>query len=75
MSQANPKELDMKPVTLSDSYSFAAERAADPWTRSALDFLERSREVANEVVVDGTRSETSTSGREEIVAPRSGPFV
>lgn len=65
----------MKPETLSDSYNFAADRAADPWTLAALDFLERSREVANEVVVDGTRSETSTSGREEIVAPRSGPPV
>jgi len=65
----------MKPLMLSDSYSFAADRAADPWTRSALDFLERSREVANEVVVDGTRSETSTSGREEIAAPGSGTPV
>jgi hypothetical protein len=65
----------MKPVKLSDSYVFAADRAADPWVRAALEFLERSREVASEVVVDGTRSETSTSGREEIVAPHSGPAV
>jgi hypothetical protein len=65
----------MKPVELGDSYGFAADRAADPWTEGALDFLERSREVANEVVVDGTRRETSTSGREEVVAPRSGPPV
>jgi hypothetical protein len=65
----------MKPVKLNDSYGFAADRAADPWTLSALDFLERSREVASEVVVDGTRSETSTSAREEIVAPRSGSPV
>jgi hypothetical protein len=65
----------MKPVKLSDSYGFAADRAADPWTRAALEFLERSREVASEVVVDGTRSETSTSGREEIPVPRSGPSV
>jgi hypothetical protein len=65
----------MKPVTLSDSYDFAADRAADPWTRAALEFLERSREVANEVVVDGTRGETSTSAREELSAPRSGPPV
>jgi hypothetical protein len=65
----------MKPVKLSDSYGFAADRAADPWTEGALDFLERSRDVANEAVVDGTRGETSTSGREEIVAPRSGPPV
>jgi hypothetical protein len=65
----------MRPVKLSDSYDFAADRAADPWTEGALDFLERSREVANEVVVDGTRVETSTSEREEIAAPRSGPPV
>jgi hypothetical protein len=65
----------MKPVTWSDSFDFAAERAADPWTLAALEFLERSREVANEVVVDGTRTETSTSGREEVLAPRSGPPV
>jgi len=67
--------FEVKSVKLSDSFGFAAERAADPWTRSALEFLERSRDVANEVVVDGTRSETSTSGREEISAPRSGPPV
>jgi hypothetical protein len=65
----------MKSVKLSDGFGFAADRAADPWTEGALDFLERSREVANEAVVDGRRGETSTSGREEIVAPRSGPPV
>ena len=65
----------MKPVKLSDRHGFSSDRVADPWTEGALDFLERSREVANEVVVDGTRSETSTSGREEIVAPRSRPPV
>jgi hypothetical protein len=41
----------------------------------ALEFLERSRDVANEVVVDGTRGETSTSRREETAPPRSGPVV
>jgi hypothetical protein len=41
----------------------------------ALDFLERSRDVANEVVVDGTRRETSTSRREEATAIDSGPVV
>jgi len=66
----------MKPVKLSDSFGFAADLAADPWTRAALEFLERSREVANEVVVDGTRNETSTSRRdEETAAPRSRPPV
>jgi len=62
----------MKP-RLIDSFVFAMDQA--DWTRTALEFLERSREVADEVVVDGTRSETSTSGREEIPAPRSGPPV
>ena len=65
----------MKSVKLSDGFGFAADRAADPWTQGALDFLERSREVANEVVVDGTRSETSTSARAEIVAPHPGSPV
>jgi hypothetical protein len=32
----------------------------------ALDFLERSRDVASEVVVDGRSRETSTSRREEV---------
>jgi hypothetical protein len=32
---------------------------------AALDFLERSRDVANEVVAEGTRAETSPSPREE----------
>lgn len=59
----------------SDSFGFVAFPTADAAGAAALDFLERSRDVANEVVVDGTRSETSTSGREENVAPRSGPAV
>jgi hypothetical protein len=76
MSPASPTaRLEMKPLTLSDSYGFAADRALDPWILTALEFLERSREVASEVVVDGTRSETSTSGREEIAAPGSGTPV
>jgi hypothetical protein len=41
----------------------------------ALDFLERSRDVANEVVVDGTRRETSTSRRDEATAIDSGAVV
>jgi hypothetical protein len=41
----------------------------------ALEFLERSRDVASEVVVDGTRGETSTSQREEITHTRPGPAV
>jgi hypothetical protein len=41
----------------------------------ALRFLERSRDVASEVVVDGTRRETSTSRREEATAIDSGAVV
>ena len=42
---------------------------------AALDFLERSRDVANEVVVDDARAETSTSGREKNTRSGSGPAV
>jgi hypothetical protein len=59
----------------SDSFGFVAFPSADAAGAAALDFLERSRDVANEVVVDGTRGETSTSGCEENIAPRSGPPV
>jgi hypothetical protein len=61
--------------SVSDRYGFASFPSADAAGVAALDFLERSREVADEVVVDGTRAETSTSGREEDSAPRSGPPV
>ena len=62
-------------INVGDSFGFVAFPSADAAGLAALDFLERSREVANEVVVDGTRAETSTSGREENSAPRSGPSV
>ena len=42
---------------------------------AALDFLERSRDVANEVVVDDARAETSTSGREKASRSGTGPAV
>ena len=41
----------------------------------ALEFLERSRDVANEVVVDGKRREISTSRGEESAASDSGIVV
>lgn len=67
-----------RPTNASDSYGGPSIEAA-----AALEFLERSRDVANEVVgdvadevvVDGTRSETSTSRREETTAPGSGTSV
>ncbi len=62
-------------VKVSDRYGFVAFPSADAAGAAALDFLERSREWADDVVVDGTRAETSTSGREEDSAPRSGPPV
>jgi hypothetical protein len=61
----------MPPAKTIDSYRLAA----DAFGTAALEFLERSRDVANEVVIDGTRTETSTSRREETTAPRSGPPV
>jgi hypothetical protein len=59
----------------SDSYGFALFPSADASGAAALEFLERSRDVANEVVVDGTRGETSTSGREENSFTRPGTPV
>jgi hypothetical protein len=55
----------------SASFGFAADSSG----ASALEFLERSRDVANEVVVDGKRAETSTSLREETTAPGSRSSV
>jgi hypothetical protein len=48
-------------------------QVADAAGAAALDFLERSRDVANEVVVDDARAETSTSGREKKPLSGSGP--
>jgi hypothetical protein len=62
-------------IYFSDSYGFVAFPTADAAAVAALDFLERSRDVANEVVVDGTRAETSTSRREETSDPHSGTSV
>ena len=59
----------------SDRFGFVAFPSADAAGAAALEFLERSRDVADEVAVDGTRGETSTSGREKDIAPRSGPAV
>ncbi len=52
-----------------------AAPAADAWAQAALEFLERSRDVADERVVDLVHGETSTSRREEVVAPGSGSAV
>ena len=50
-------------------------QVADAAGAAALDFLERSRDVANEVVVDDSRAETSTSEREKDTRSGSGPAV
>jgi hypothetical protein len=65
----------MRSNNASDSYGFEAFPTAHDAGVAALDFLERSRDVANEVVVDDTRSETSTSGCEKNITSRSGPAV
>jgi hypothetical protein len=59
----------MKNTTVSDPPLFPQDPAA------ALEFLERSRDVADEVVVDGRSRETSPSRSEEVTAPRSGSSV
>jgi hypothetical protein len=56
-------------------YGYAVFPSADAAGIAALDFLERSRDVADEVVVDGTRGETSPSASEENTVPRTGPAV
>jgi hypothetical protein len=45
---------------------------ADAGAIAALEFLERSREVASERVVDDGGAQTSPSEREETAAPDSG---
>jgi hypothetical protein len=52
----------MRPLKDNERYSFP-----DALGFEALEFLERSRDVASEVVVDGAR-ETSTSRPEEAAA-------
>ncbi|HZO21400.1 MAG TPA: hypothetical protein VFB37_02775 [Steroidobacteraceae bacterium] len=47
----------------------AAPLAQDGWELHALEFLERSREVADERIVDAARCETSTSSRETAAHP------
>jgi hypothetical protein len=62
-----------RPTNMSDSYG--AGSSIEAAAVAALEFLERSRDVANEVVVDEKRSETSTSRREETTPPRTGSSV
>ena len=58
-----------------DNLGFPAFPSADAAGVAALDFLERSRDVANELVVDYARAETSTSEREKNTRSRSGSAV
>jgi hypothetical protein len=52
-----------------------AVSSPDAGAIAALEFLERSREVASERVVDGRRSQTSPSQSEEVAAPGSRSSV
>jgi hypothetical protein len=74
MRLRRPGRHDMR-TKGSDVYGFASFPSAEASGAAALDFLERSRDVANEVVVDGTRRETSTLGSEEDSFTRTGPAV
>jgi hypothetical protein len=62
-------------MSIENSYKAVVFPSAEAAGVAALDFLERSREVANEVVVDDPRAKTSPSGREKDSHPRSGPAV
>jgi hypothetical protein len=65
----------MRPFKPRDGHDRATDTSGGSWPMAALEFLERSRDIASELVVDGTRGETSTSGREDITAPGSGSSV
>jgi hypothetical protein len=66
---------NMWTMSISDKFRVVTFPTAEAAGAAALDFLERSREVANEVVVDDSRAKTSPSGREKNSHPRSGPAV
>jgi hypothetical protein len=62
-------------MSINDNFSAVAFPSAQAAGAAALDFLERSRDVANEVVVDDSRAKTSPSVREKNSHPRSWPAV
>ena len=62
-------------MSINDDFRVATFPSAEAAGAAALDFLERSREVANEVVVDDSRAKTSPSAREKNSHSRSGPAV
>lgn len=62
-------------MSKSNNFKVVAFPTADAAGAAALDFLERSRDVASEVVVDDARARTSPSGCEKNAHPRSGPAV
>jgi hypothetical protein len=62
-------------MSINDSFKVVTFPTAEAAGAAALDFLERSREVANEVVVDEPRAKTSPSGREKNSHSGSGPAV
>lgn len=66
---------NMWTMSIHDNFRVATFPSADAAGAAALEFLERSREVANEVVVDDSRAKTSPSGREKDSHSRSGPAV
>ena len=66
---------NMWTMSINDKFRVVTFPTAEAAGAAALDFLERSREVANEVVVDDSRAKTSPSGREKNSHPRSGPAV
>ena len=66
---------NMWTMSINDNFKVVPFPSAEAAGAAALEFLERSREVADEVVVDDSRAKTSPSGREKNSHSRSGPAV
>ena len=62
-------------MSINDNFRVVTFPSAEAAGAAALDFLERSRDVASEAVVDDSRAKTSPSRREKNSHPRSGPAV
>ena len=73
--ERNQRGRNMRYMTIDANDRHRLLKGVDAAGAAALEFLERSRDVANELVVDDARAETSTSGREKNTRSGSGPAV
>ncbi len=65
----------MRIMSMNDNFGVVTFPSAEAAGTAALEFLERSREVANELVVDDSRAKTSPCEGEKNSHSRSGPAV